>query len=82
MIFNPYTNKFIHFSGMGYLDYTKYRLLYDLKTADLHRTRYLNRALNIKGDWKNNPYSANFLSILLLWQFKPYNVESIDLHYF
>ena len=82
MIYNPYTHKFVHFGGMGYLDYTKYRQLYDLKTADLHRTRYLNRALNIKGNWKNNPYSANFLSILLLWEFKPYNVESIDLHQF
>ena len=82
MIFNPYTNKMIHFGGMGYLDYTKYRQLYDLKTADLHRKRSLKRALNIKGDWKNDHYSANFLSILLLWNFKPYSVESIDLHYF
>ena len=82
MIYNPYTHKFIQFGGMGYLDYTKYRQLYDLKTANLHRNRYLNRSLNIRGDWKNNPYSANFLSILLLWEFKPYNIESIDLHYF
>ena len=82
MIYNPYTHKFVHFGGMGYLDYTKYRQLYDLKTADLHRTRYLNRALNIKGDWKYDHYSANFLSILLLWEFKPYNVDSIDLHQF
>jgi hypothetical protein len=102
MIFNPHTNKFVHFGGMGYLDYTKYiqlynkkyadlhrtrylykyTQLYDKKDADLHRTRYLNRALNIKGDWKNDHYSANFLSILLLWNFKPYSVESIDLHYF
>ena len=71
MIFDPYNNKFIHFGGMGYLDYTKYRQLYDLKTADLHRTRYLNRALNIKGDWRDDHYSANFLSILLLWDYKP-----------
>ena len=81
MIYNPYTHKFVHFGGMGYLDYTKYRQ-YDLKTANLHRTRYLNRALNIKGDWKYDHYSPNFLSILLLWEFKPYNVESIDLHQF
>ena len=67
MIFDPYNNKFVHFGGIGYLDYTKYRQLYDKKTADLHRTRYLNRALNIKGDWRNNPYSSNYLSILLLW---------------
>ena len=82
MIFDPYNNKFIHFGAMGYLDYTKYRQLYDLKTADKHRTRYLNRALNIKGEWRNNPYSANYLSVLLLWCFKPNIVESIDLHYF
>ena len=71
MIFDPYNNKFIHFGGMGYLDYKKYLQLYDLKTADLHRIRYLNRALNIKGDWRNNPYSANFLSIFLLWNVEP-----------
>jgi hypothetical protein len=82
MIFNPHTNRFVHFGAMGYLDYTKYRQLYDLETANLHRTRYLNRALNIKGDWMYNAYSPNYLSILLLWNFKPYSVESIDLHYF
>ena len=71
MIFDPYNNKFIHFGGMGYLDYKKYLQLYYLKTADLHRIRYLNRALNIKGDWRNNPYSANFLSIFLLWNVEP-----------
>jgi hypothetical protein len=31
MIFNPYNNKFVHFGAMGYLDYTKYLQLYDLK---------------------------------------------------
>ena len=71
MIFDPYNNKFVHFGAMGYLDYTKYVQLYDKKTANLHRTRYLHRALNIKGDWKNDHYSANFLSILLLWDYKP-----------
>ena len=71
MIFNPHTNRFIHFGGMGYLDYTKYLQLYDLETANLHRNRYLKRALNIKGDWTNDHYSANFLSILLLWEYKP-----------
>ena len=31
MIYNPYTHKFVHFGGMGYLDYTKYVQLYDKK---------------------------------------------------
>jgi len=70
MIFNPHTNKFIHFGGMGYLDYTKYIQSYEKKTADLHRTRYLKRALNIKGDWMYNAYSPNYLSIILLREYE------------
>ena len=67
MIYNPITNKFVHFGAMGYLDYTKYIQLYDLETANKHRTKYLKRALKIKGNWINNQYSPNYLSMLLLW---------------
>ena len=69
MIYNPITNKFVHFGAMGYLDYTKYVQLYNLETANKHRIRYLKRALKIKGNWMNNPYSPNYLSMLLLWDF-------------
>jgi hypothetical protein len=71
MIFNKHSNRFIHFGGMGCLDYTKYRQLYDLETANLHRNRYLNRALNIKENGMDNAYSPNYLSMILLWGFKP-----------
>ena len=67
MIYNPITNKFIHFGATGYLDFTKYVQLYDLETANKHRTKYLKRALKIKGNWINNQYSPNYLSMLLLW---------------
>jgi len=67
MIYNPQTNKYVHFGAMGYFDYTKYIQLFDFKTANEHRNRYLKRALNIKGTWKDNPYSPNNLSMLLLW---------------
>ena len=67
MIYNPITKKFVHFGAMGYLDYTKYIQLYDLETANIHRTKYLKRALKIKGNWINNQYSPNYLSMLLLW---------------
>ena len=67
MIYNPITKKFIHFGAMGYLDYTKYVQLYNLETANKHRTKYLKRALKIKGNWINNQYSPNYLSMLLLW---------------
>ena len=69
MIYNPQTNKYVHFGAMGYMDYTKYIQIFDLKTANEHRSRYLIRALNIKGNWKNNPYAPNYLSMLLLWHF-------------
>ena len=69
MIYNPQTNKYVHFGAMGYMDYTKYIQIFDLKTANEHRSRYLKRALNIKGNWENNIYSPNYLSILLLWHF-------------
>ena len=69
MIYNPQTNKYVHFGAMGYMDYTKYIQIFDLKTANEHRSRYLKRALNIKGNWENNPYAPNYLSMLLLWHF-------------
>ena len=34
------------------------------------RKRYLNRARNIKGNWKKDKYSANNLSQNLLWNGK------------
>jgi hypothetical protein len=80
MIFDKYTNRFVHFGAMGYLDYTKYLQLYDKKTADLHRNRYLNRALNIKGDWKTDHYSPNYLTLLLLWRYEP-NSEGGNIFY-
>ena len=62
MIYDPYNNKWIHFGTMkpAMEDFTKHR---DLE----RRKRYLARATKIKGDWKNNPYSPNNLSIHILW---------------
>ena len=60
MVLNPDTNKFVHFGGMGYEDYTKHQ-------DEQRKERYLKRALNIKGRWKDDPYSANWLAIKFLW---------------
>ena len=59
-IYGPNNKKLIHFGQMGYEDYTKHK-------DDKRRQNYLLRASNIKGDWKNNPYSANNMSIAILW---------------
>ena len=64
MILNPDTNKFIHFGSIAYEDYTKHQ--------DLSRQkRYIIRATNINGDWKSDKYSANNLSMVLLWNYNP-----------
>ena len=52
--------KAVHFGQIGYEDYTKHN---DLN----RRNAYLARATRIKGNWKDDPYSPNSLSINLLW---------------
>jgi hypothetical protein len=52
--------KFIHFGQMGYEDFTKHK---DKERRD----RYLKRSTNILGNWKNNIFSPNNLSIHILW---------------
>ncbi len=43
---------------------------YDSHTDKQRRRRYLARARNIRGDWQNDPYSANNLAIRILWSDK------------
>lgn len=58
-ILNQYTNKYIDF-GSNMEDYLYHQ-------NEDRRNNYLKRASNIKGNWKNNPYSKNNLSINILW---------------
>ena len=60
MIFNPNTNKWVHFGQLGYQDFTKHN---DPK----RRENYMRRTANIRGNWKDNPYSSNMLSRKILW---------------
>jgi len=60
MLRNPYTNKIVHFGDSRYSDFTKHK-------DNKKRLSYLSRAMNIKGNWKNDPFSANNLSINILW---------------
>jgi len=59
-IFDPNLNKYISFGQMGFEDFTYHN-------DKARQQRYLNRATNIKGNWKNNPYSPNNLAIHILW---------------
>ena len=61
MVFNPDKGKYIHFGAMFYEDFTKHQ-------DEKRRQNYLKRSMAIKGNWKNNPYSSNNLSIHILWQ--------------
>ena len=59
MVFNE-DGKKVHFGSILYQDYTKHK---DKK----RRLNYLKRASNIKGNWRQNQFSPNMLSIILLW---------------
>lgn len=61
MIESP-DGKWIHFGSMNppMEDFTKHQ-------DEERRKSYLARATNINGNWKNNAYSPNNLSIKLLW---------------
>lgn len=60
MVLNPYTLKYVHFGQIGYEDFLKHKNL-------LRRYNYIRRASNMHGNWRENPYSANNLSINILW---------------
>ena len=60
MIWNPEKQIWVHFGAMGYEDYTYHK-------NKLRRMSYRLRASNIKGDWRDDEYSPNNLSINLLW---------------
>jgi len=59
-IYDPNLHKWIHFGQLGYADYTKHK-------DEERRRKYVSRATKIKGNWKDNPYSPNNLSINILW---------------
>jgi hypothetical protein len=52
----------IHFGDMNYADYTRHK-------DDVRRINYIQRATNIKGDWKDDKYSPNNLALHLLWDY-------------
>jgi len=59
-IVDPNTEKIVNFGQIGFEDVTKHR--------DINRMyNYLRRATKIKGNWRDNPFSPNNLSINLLW---------------
>ena len=59
MLKNP-QGKYVHFGDINYQDYTR--------TLDKEKqSKYLRRAMAIKGNWVNNPYSPNNLSLHILW---------------
>lgn len=59
-IVHPITNKLISFGSIKYQDFTKH-------LDQTRRNNYLRRATNIKGNWIDDIYSPNNLSINLLW---------------
>lgn len=61
MIYDAVNKKMVHFGQLGYDDFTKHK-------DEKRRLNYLKRTANMRGDWKNNPYSPNNLSRNILWK--------------
>ena len=59
-IYDPKNEKWINFGQIGYEDFTKHK-------DKTRRKNYLTRTKSMRGNWKNNPYSANNLSRNILW---------------
>ena len=59
-IYDPLKNKMVHFGDIRFEEFTKHK-------NKQRQQAYLKRSTNIKGNWKNNLYSPNNLSINLLW---------------
>ena len=57
------TGKTVNFGSIDYQDYTKHK-------DEKRRDNYLKRSAGIKGNWRNNKYSAKNLSMRLLWDGK------------
>ena len=60
MFVNP-DNKYVHFGDKRYEDFTQH------KNKD-RKQNYIKRSSNIEGNWKNNKYSPNNLSMNILWK--------------
>ena len=60
-IYDPNNNKWVYFGSMLYEDYLKHN-------DETRKKNYLLRSANIKGNWKQNPYSPNNLSRNILWK--------------
>lgn len=59
-ICDPKHHKWVNFGQMGYEDFTKHH-------NKKRRHNYLTRTKYMRGDWKQNHYSANNLSRNILW---------------
>ena len=59
-IYDPKEQKWVNFGQLGYEDFTRHK-------DKSRRKNYLTRSGKIRGDWKRNPYSANNLSMKVLW---------------
>lgn len=60
----------VKFGKSDYMDYILYMLSEGKETAKKHRKNYLKRTAKMKGNWKNNPLSANNLARIIIWDEK------------
>jgi hypothetical protein len=57
----------IKFGNIDYPDFVLFVMNKEMNEAVKHRKNYLTRTANMKGNWKNNPFSRNNLSRRIIW---------------
>ena len=62
MIIDKNNNKWVHFGSLEppHEDFTKHK-------DERRRQNFMKRTGNIRGNWRDNPYSSNNLSREILW---------------
>jgi hypothetical protein len=57
----------IKFGNINYPDFVLFVMNKEMDEAVKHRKNYLTRTANMKGNWKNNPFSRNNLARRIIW---------------
>ena len=67
MVQDP-NGKWVHFGSRFYDDWHSHK-------DPIRREKYLKRATNIKGNWKDNMFSPNNLALRVLWDWNGKNLK-------
>lgn len=57
----------IKFGNIDYPDFVLFFMNKEYNEASEHRENFLTRTANMRGEWRNNPFSKNNLARRIIW---------------